>query len=636
MKQIEGSELRHIDIGHLARCVRRDPVNYLFASSEAWATTTLGEIADIRNGATPSTHISANWDGSIPWCTPTDITNAPGKYLTETARSITDNGLAGCGASLLPAGALLLCSRATIGEIKIALSPICTNQGFKSLVCTKQVHNEFLYYLILTLKPRLVQKAIGSTFLEIGKHALASMEVRLPLLKEQRAIAEALSDVDGLLESLELLIAKKRAIKQATMQQLLTGKTRLPGFSDEWKTKRIRDFTDCIAGGTPSTFISEYWGGAIRWMSSGELNDKIIFDVEGRITDLGLRESNTKIIPPKCTLIGLAGQGKTRGTVAFSKIELCINQSIAAIYPNESFFPEYLYHNLDARYDELRGMSTGDGGRGGLNLQIIRAIDLPFPTIDEQCAIATVLSDMDAEIAALEQRRDKTHALKQGMMQQLLTGKIRLIESVQTTTRQASAASTGKGHNWQINEAVVISVLAERFGNEEYPLSRMRYTKLLYLLHRHVEGHAEGYLKKAAGPYNPRTRYGGPEKIALKNHYMRRHGNGSYRGFIAGENIEKAKGYFSRWYGDNCLKWLDQFRYERSGDLELLTTVDLAAEELREAGKGISVESVREAIRGDPEWQAKLKRSIFSDANISRAIDKCRTLFDPGHERPKP
>ena len=243
---------------------------------------------------------------------------------------------------------------------------------------------------------------------------------------------------------------------------------------------------------------------------------------------------------------------------------------------------------------------------------------------------------MDAEIAALEQRRDKTRALKHGMMQQLLTGKIRLVESVQTTTRQASTASTGKGHNWQINEAVVISVLAERFGNEEYPLSRMRYTKLSYLLHRHVEGHAAGYLKKAAGPYSPRTRYGGPEKIALKNHYVRRHGNGGHRGFIAGENIEKAQGYFSKWYGEDSLKWLDRFRYERSDDLELLTTVDLAAEELRKAGKDISVESVKEAIRCDPEWKAKLNRPIFSDANISRAIDKCRTLFDPGHERPRP
>ena len=490
----------------------------------------------------------------------------------------------------LKRGDLLVCEGGEIGRAAIWNDPIPECYYQKALHRLRPTDGYDVYLMMFLLQlwtssDYLANYITQTSIAHLPKDKLEQIPLPIPTPDEQRAIAEALSDVDGLLESLESLIAKKQAIKQAIMQQLLTGKTRLPGFSDEWEAKRIGDFTDCIAGGTPSTFISEYWGGAIRWMSSGELNDKIIFDVEGRITDRGLRESSTKIVPPKCTLIGLAGQGKTRGTVAFSKIELCINQSIAAIYPNESFFPEYLYHNLDARYDELRGMSTGDGGRGGLNLQIIRAIDLPFPTIDEQCAIATVLSDMDAEIAALEQRRDKTHALKQGMMQQLLTGKIRLIESVQTTTRQASAASTGKGHNWQINEAVVISVLAERFGNEEYPLSRMRYTKLLYLLHRHVEGHAEGYLKKAAGPYNPRTRYGGPEKIALKNHYMRRHGNGSYRGFIAGENIEKAKGYFSRWYGDNCLKWLDQFRYERSGDLELLTTVDLAAEELREAGK---------------------------------------------------
>ena len=253
---------------------------------------------------------------------------------------------------------------------------------------------------------------------------------RLPLPGpcEQRAIAKALSDVDGLLRTVEALINKKRAIKQAAMQQLLTGNTRLPGFSGEWEMKRIDDFTDCTAGGTPSTLISEYWGGTIRWMNSGELNNKTVHDVEGRITERGLRESSTKTVPPRCVLIGLAGQGKTRGTVAINMVELCTNQSIAAIYPNKSFVPEYLYYNLDARYEELRGMSTGDGGRGGLNLQIIMSIAVPFPHVDEQHAIATVLSDMDAEIAALEANLSKAHQIKQGMMQQLLTGRVRLVE----------------------------------------------------------------------------------------------------------------------------------------------------------------------------------------------------------------
>ena len=243
---------------------------------------------------------------------------------------------------------------------------------------------------------------------------------------EQCAIATVLSDVDDLIGAIEALIAKKRAIKQAVMQQLLTGRTRLPGFGGKWETRAIGDFTECLAGGTPNTRVHEYWNGAIRWMSSGELNKKWITDVVGRITDKGLRESSATIVPKRCVLIGLAGQGKTRGTVAMNLVDLCTNQSIAAVLPNRSFVPEYLYFNLDDRYEELRGMSTGDGGRGGLNLKIIRSICVPLPGIEEQSAIATVLSDMDAEIAALERRLDKTRVIKQGMMEQLLTGSIRL------------------------------------------------------------------------------------------------------------------------------------------------------------------------------------------------------------------
>ncbi len=303
----------------------------------------------------------------------------------------------------------------------------------------RRVHDGYRGYLLEKepVRGQLRRLATGLKVFGISKQALRDVRIPLPPLSEQRAIAEALSDVDGMLAALEALISKKRAVKQAAMQQLLTGESRLPGFSGAWETKRIGDFTDCTAGGTPSTLIFEYWGGTIRWMNSGELNNKIVHDVEGRITERGLRESSTKIVPPQCVLIGLAGQGKTRGTVAINTVELCTNQSIAAIYPNDSFVPEYLYYNLDARYEELRGMSTGDGGRGGLNLQIILSIAVPFPRVDEQTAIATVLSDMDAEIAVLERRRDKAHVVKQGMMQQLLTGKVRLLKL--TRTMEASA-----------------------------------------------------------------------------------------------------------------------------------------------------------------------------------------------------
>ena len=195
--------------------------------SGEWETTTLGEVANIKNGATPSTQISAYWNGSIPWCTPTDITATQGKYLLATERSVTEAGLASCAASLLPVGTLLLCSRATIGEIKIAVSPVCTNQGFKSLVCKDNVSNEFLYYLLLTLKPQMIERAIGSTFLEIGKRDVSSIKLCVPTYAEQRAIAAVLSDMDAEIAALERRRDKTRAIKQGMMQQLLTGRVRL-------------------------------------------------------------------------------------------------------------------------------------------------------------------------------------------------------------------------------------------------------------------------------------------------------------------------------------------------------------------------------------------------------------------------
>ena len=199
----------------------------LLGFSGSWGTTTLGEVADIKNGATPSTQIGAYWNGPIPWCTPTDITATPGKYLLTTERSVTEAGLASCAASLLPVGALLLCSRATIGEIKIATSPVCTNQGFKSLVCRDDVSNEFLYYLLLTLKPQMIERAIGSTFLEIGKRDVASIELSVPTYTEQCAIATVLSDMDAEIATLERRRDKTRVVKQGMMQQLLTGRVRL-------------------------------------------------------------------------------------------------------------------------------------------------------------------------------------------------------------------------------------------------------------------------------------------------------------------------------------------------------------------------------------------------------------------------
>ena len=157
---------------------------------------------------------------------------------------------------------------------------------------------------------------------------------------------------------------------------------------EDWEVKQICDFTSVITGGTPNTQISGYWGGDIPWMNSGELNLKFIYDVEGRITEYGLTNSSTHIFPPECVLVGLAGQGKPRGTAAYNFIELCTNQSIASILPTKKHSSLCLYYFIDSKYDYLRLLSSGDGGRGGLNKQILNSLKVLLPPLPEQEAIA--------------------------------------------------------------------------------------------------------------------------------------------------------------------------------------------------------------------------------------------------------
>ena len=192
-----------------------------------WHEQAVGELSEIVSGATPRTGVSEYWDGGIPWCTPTDITASAAKFLRETDRTLTPAGLAACSARLLPAGALLLCTRATVGDVKIAAMPVCTNQGFKSLVCRGHVHNEYLYYQLLTMKPRMLAKASGSTFPELSKAETAALRVPVPSLNEQRAIAQVLADMDDELVALDARRDKTRQLKLGMMQALLTGRIRL-------------------------------------------------------------------------------------------------------------------------------------------------------------------------------------------------------------------------------------------------------------------------------------------------------------------------------------------------------------------------------------------------------------------------
>lgn len=249
----------------------------------------------------------------------------------------------------------------------------------------------------------------------------------LPPLPEQIKIVEILSAWDEAINLTEQEIATKQKRKQALMHQLLTGKTRFPGFKEVWKEYQLGELASLTAGGTPSTKVEDYWGGNIRWMNSGEINLRYVHEVEGRITQSGLDNSSAKLILQNSVMIALAGQGKTRGMVAINKVETATNQSIAAIMPMPTkLYYLFLFFNLDSRYSEMRSLSGGDGGRGGLNLTILKNITISLPPLEEQKKIADALYACDEELDLLKQKLDALRQQKKGLMQQLLTGKIRV------------------------------------------------------------------------------------------------------------------------------------------------------------------------------------------------------------------
>lgn len=245
---------------------------------------------------------------------------------------------------------------------------------------------------------------------------------------EQEKIIETLQCFDTYIDNLSELIEKKKAIRDGALEDLVSGRTRLSGFVGEWKEKNISHLTcSIITGGTPSTSVVEFWDGDIPWLASTEIHQKRITNPTKYITLKGLHNSSAKMAPKDSVLIALAGQGKTRGTAAILKTSMAINQSLAALVASEDIDATFLFYLIEKNYLYLRELSSGDGGRGGLNKKLIRELTFMVPdNKEEQEAIASVLTVMDEEIEALEVERKKMMQIREGAMDDLLTGRVRL------------------------------------------------------------------------------------------------------------------------------------------------------------------------------------------------------------------
>jgi type I restriction enzyme S subunit len=243
---------------------------------------------------------------------------------------------------------------------------------------------------------------------------LGQILIPAPSLPEQRAIATALSDVDELLGGLDRLIAKKRDLKQAAMQQLLTGQTRLPGFHGEWEVKRLGDVAEIVMGQSPSSSNYNTTGMGLPLIQGN--------------ADIDNRKTIKRIFTTQITKQGKSGDilmsvRAPVGEISRAMFDVCLGRGVCAIRYDNDFMYHYLIY-LEPTWVKHSKGSTFDS----VNSADVKALEVHLPKdLPEQTAIASVLTEMDAELAGLEQRREKTRALKQAMMQELLTGRIRLV-----------------------------------------------------------------------------------------------------------------------------------------------------------------------------------------------------------------
>ena len=216
-----------------------------------WEKTKFGDIAVVVGGGTPDTNTSQYWNGKIQWFTPSEI--GRNKYVYNSVRTISEEGLNKSSAKLLPIGTILLSSRATVGECSINKKECTTNQGFQSLIPKENISNEFVYYLIQTKRKDLIRKSCGSTFLEISANEVRKIVVSIPTIKEQDKIAKLLSLLDERIATQNKIIEDLKKLKSAIIEKVFCSPNkknpmcRIEGFEQALSTYKMSDFSSRIA-----------------------------------------------------------------------------------------------------------------------------------------------------------------------------------------------------------------------------------------------------------------------------------------------------------------------------------------------------------------------------------------------------
>jgi type I restriction enzyme S subunit len=407
-----------------------------------WGIVKVCNLFDLYKGTTPSSKIKEYWDGNIPFVTPTDITNINDSnemYLKTTENYISETGLKSKGLKLVPGNSLLFTSRATIGYLAINEIEAAINQGIISLIPkNKTVDVTFFYYLLQRLRDLFESLAGGSTYKEISMSTFSNLSISFPPLLEQQKISEILSTVDEAIQKTNEIIAKTERLKKGLMQELLTKGIGHKEFKDteigripkEWEIKKLKDVCMKITDGS-------HWS-----PKEIEKSDYRIASVTN-LKELYIDVNSCKFISEEdYAHLVREGDVPEKGDVLFSKdgtVGICFTfkqsnykigvlSSIAIIKPDHQFlYSDFLAYALKSPNVvwQIIGRKTGTA-LTRIILDNLKTVKIPIPSLEEQQKIADILLTVDEKLKLERNEKTRLEKIKQGLMDLLLTGKIRV------------------------------------------------------------------------------------------------------------------------------------------------------------------------------------------------------------------
>ena len=515
----------------------------------------------------------------------------------------------------LKVGDVLFSGTGTIGQTALVKEePI--NWGIKEGIYaitpdSHKLDSVFLIYYLHTTKAIALYSSMssGSTISSVPMTKFINLPISLPSLSEQKRIALALSNIDALISELGKLIEKKRAIKQGAMQQLLTGKQRLRGFSEPWVEKKLGEICEFQNGYTPSKAVNSFWeNGTIPWFRMEDIrtNGRILSDAIQHITEEAVKGS---LFPANSIIMSTTA---TIGEHALLIVDSLANQRFTNLTFRKSLTQAvdvmWFYHYCFI-LGEWCKMNINEGGLASVNMIDFSNVMIPLPSVKEQSAIASVLTSMDNEISALEAKREKYSSIKQGMMQQLLTGKIRLVETAVKTNATFA--------NVHFRRSVLAAEIADRLC-EEPTFGHVKMEKMLFLTERlcriDIGSH---YHRDAAGPYDNRALRSIDSQLKKQKWFEVRRTEKGNR-YVPMQNRGKHKTYFDKYFSavlPTFEKIIDTFKTQNTERCEIVATLYSAWEDFLNSNKTFTdADIVNEVLNNWHESKKRISRERWLNA----------------------